>query len=244
LKFTYQMRFSKTGRARFIAHLDTLSCLMRAVRRAGFELATTEGMRPKPILSLAMPLGVGVEGEDEICDFALTSRAPLSELARKLGAELPEGMELKSVGPILERSKSAARVESVSYRILLARACAGLAEALERFNDADGLVVLRQRPKGDKEVDVKRYVKRVEMLDGEEGTGISFDMEVTREGTARPEEVVRLLSEFAGEELAVRRMVRTAIGLREEEAKRPPRPGQVRRPRRPARPAPGRGRRR
>ena len=215
MKFTYQMRFSKTGRARFIAHLDTLSCLVRAVRRTGFELAFTEGMRPKPILSLAMPLGVGIEGEDEICDFALKQRAPLTELARKLGRELPEGMELKSVGPTLDKTKSAARVESVSYSILFRGEPAGLDDAIAAYEDAQDLVVLRRRPKGDKDVDVKRYVPRVSRLDA--GCGIRFDMKVTGEGTARPEEVVELLGRFSAGDLKVERVTRTAIKLREEE---------------------------
>lgn len=219
MNFTYQMRFSKTGRARFIAHLDTLSCLVRAVRRTGFELAFTEGMRPKPILSLAMPLGVGVEGEDEICDFALKQRAPLTELAKKLGSELPEGMELKSVGPTLDKTKSAARVESVSYRVLL-KDTEGLDDAISGYNEAGELVVLRRRPKGDKDVNVKRYVPTVKRLD--DADGISFDMEVTGEGTARPEEVVELLGRFIGTAPAIKRIRRTAIRLREE--KQPGRP--------------------
>ncbi len=228
MKFTYQMRFSKTGRARFISHLDTLSCLVRAVRRTGFELAFTEGMRPKPILSLAMPLGVGVEGEDEICDFALRQRAPLTELAKKLGSELPEGMELRSVGPTLDKTKSAARVESVSYRILFRSEPAGLNDAVTRYNEAGELVVLRRRPKGDKDVNVKQYVPVVQRL--EQGDGISFEMTVTGEGTARPEEVVELLGRLGGEGLDVRRITRTAISLRVEEQPRkhlkyPGRPG-------------------
>ena len=79
MNFNYQLRFSKTGRARFISHLDTLSCLVRAVRRAGFELASTQGMRPKPILSLATPLGDGVAGQREIRDSSLRQRAHLTE---------------------------------------------------------------------------------------------------------------------------------------------------------------------
>ena len=242
MKFNYQMRFAKTGRARFIAHLDTLSCLVRAVRRAGFGLAFTEGMRPKPILSLAMPLGVGIEGEDEICDFSLMQRAPLTEMAKKIGGELPEGIILKSVGPTLERTKSASRVDSVSYRIELVQAPDGLAAAIDRFYRERELVVLRRRPKGDKEVDVKKYVNRVRQF--EEGTGVEFEMKVTGEGTARPEEIEGLLSDFAGEELEVRRVVRTAINLKEEEPPRPPGPGRSQRPPRPTRAPQGRNRRR
>jgi radical SAM-linked protein len=214
LSFNYQIRFAKTGRARFIAHLDTLSILVRAVRRTGYDLAFTQGMRPKPVLSLAMPLGVGVEGEDEICDFALEQRVPLTEFAKALSAEMPEGMELKSIGPCHDRTKSAARVELVSYRVELTAAPAALPAAVTRFNEAAELVVLRRRPKGDKEVDVKKYVDTVSL---EPDTGILvFDMRVTAEGTARPEEVIELLAGFAAEELAARRVVRTSIVLKDE----------------------------
>ncbi|MHB0915417.1 MAG: TIGR03936 family radical SAM-associated protein [Thermoleophilia bacterium] len=230
MTFNYEMRFSKTGRARYIAHLDTLSCLVRAIRRTGFDLAYTQGMRPKPILSLAMPLGVGVEGEDEICDFSLRQRAPIDELARRLNRELPGGMELKAVGPTFDVSKAASRVGSVSHRIEFAAAPPALSQAIESYNAAGEYIVLRQRPKGDKEVDIKKYITRVEPLE----SGIAFDMAVTNEGTARPDEIVRALSALSGEELAIRRVVRTAIVLNEEKPKPPP-----------GRPRPGaRGRRR
>jgi len=223
MNFNYQMRFAKTGRARYIAHLDTLSCLVRAVRRTGYDLAYTQGMRPKPVLSLAMPLGVGVEGEEEICDFSLRQRAPIEELARRLSRELPEGITLKSMGPTFETSKAASRVDSVSYRIALAGAAEGLGEAVEAFNQAPEFVLLRQRPKGDKEVDIKRYVNRVELEDG----AIGFDMAVTNEGTGRPEEVIRALEQLAGGELGTTRVTRTAISLKEEKPK--PRPERGRR---------------
>jgi len=241
MNFNYQLRFSKTGRARFISHLDTLSCLVRALRRTGFELAFSQGMRPKPILSLAMPLGVGVEGEDEICDFSLQQRAPLQELAKRLSRELPQGMELKSVGPTFDRSKSAARVESCGYRIHLAgpleveseigaerestpeeSLIPTLEDAIDGYNQAAEIVILRKRPKGDKEVDIKRYVDSVRLL---EDGGITFDMEVTAEGTARPEEIVMALSQFAGVQLTPVRIVRTGIKIKEEEQARAPRYG-------------------
>lgn len=230
------MRFSKAGRARFISHLDTLSCLVRAVRRTGFELAFSQGMRPKPLLSLAMPLGVGIEGEDEICDFSLQQRAPLTELAKRLSRELPQGIELKSVGPSFDRSKSAARVESCGYRVELAappaeqvapggtgntaEIVAVYENAVDKYNQAREIVLLRKRPKGDKEVDIKKYVDQVRPL--ENGYGIAFDMKVTAEGTARPDEIVAALSGFAGRVLTPTRVVRTEIRIKEEEQPRKP----------------------
>lgn len=226
MNFNYEMRFAKTGRARYIAHLDMLNMLVRAVRRTGFQLACTQGMRPKPILSLAMPLGVGVEGEDEICDFSLKQRAPLDELAKKLSRELPEGIDLISVGPTFDRSKAAARVDSVAYRISLADPPGELAAAVEQYNRREEFVLTRQRPKGDKEVDIKRYIPALSL--GEAGGSLEFDMVVTSEGTGRPEEAIRALEDISGRELTVERVTRTAIRLREEKPQRPParrRPG-------------------
>lgn len=220
MSFKYQMRFAKTGRARYIAHLDTLSCLVRAVRRTGFDLAYTQGMRPKPILSLAMPLGVGVEGEDEICEFALKQRAPVDELARRLSRELPEGITMKSVGPNFDSSKAASRVASVSYRVDLNKAPPDLAEAADGYNAAGSFVTIRQRPKGDKEVDIKKYIRHIDVCGD---AAVCFDMEVTHEGTGRPEEAVAALGSFTAGGLEIGRIIRTAIELREEEKKRPPR---------------------
>ncbi|MCL6106712.1 MAG: TIGR03936 family radical SAM-associated protein [Actinobacteria bacterium] len=222
MNFNYQMRFAKTGRARFIAHLDTLSVLVRAVRRTGYQLAFTEGMRPKPLLSLALPLGVGVEGEDEICDFSLRQRVPLSEFSRRLNQELPEGIRLKSFSPSYE-SKSASRVTGASYRVRLANPGEDWQEAAAAYSRENDLVVLRHRPKGDKEVNVKKYVKSVNIAD--DGSA-RFEMLVTSEGTARPEEVISLLEKFAGRKMEAVRVVRTGITLGE---KRPPAPAGKRR---------------
>jgi radical SAM-linked protein len=219
MSFNYQMRFAKTGRARYIAHLDTLSCLVRALRRTGFDLGYTQGMRPKPILSLAMPLGVGVEGEDEICDFTLKQRAPIDDLARQLNQELPDGIELKSVGPTFGASKAASRVGTVSYRIEFAETPAELTGAIESFNQAAEFVVLRKRPKGDKEVDIRKYIERVEACGD---SAVCFDMAVTNEGTARPDELVAALEHFTDSKFQIARIIRTAIVLKEEKPKQPP----------------------
>lgn len=224
MDFSYRLNFSKTGRARFIAHLDTLSCLVRVIRRTGYELALTKGLRPKPVLSLAMPLGVGVEGEDEICDFSLKQRVPLTEFARKLNRELPEGMELKSVSPCFDRAKSAARVTSVSYRIELDRPFAGSKEAAAAYNRMEEMPLLRRRPKGDKMVDVKKYVDCVEA--SVDGRRITFSMDVTSSGTARPEEVMRALNEISGSDCGDYRIIRTSIALKEDTP--PPPPGRAR----------------
>src|SRR5680860_796717 len=101
--------FSATGRARYLAHLDTMELFRRAIRRAGGRLALSGGMRPKPLLSLAMPRGVGVEGLAELAEFTLQG-PPVPEFAERLQEALPDGFRVRGFEPYHHARSAAARV--------------------------------------------------------------------------------------------------------------------------------------
>lgn len=91
-----RMRFSKTGNAVWISHLDLMRALQRGFRRAGIPLKHSQGFTPHPVLSIALPLSVGVSSIYEIADFELEDGAEveLSTLSSRLNAALPEGIEI------------------------------------------------------------------------------------------------------------------------------------------------------
>lgn len=66
-----RLLFSKTGDAIWISHLDTMRLFQRAFKRSGLNLKHTQGFNPRPSVSIALPLSVGVESECEILDFEL-----------------------------------------------------------------------------------------------------------------------------------------------------------------------------
>ena len=48
-----RLLFSKTGRAKYISHLDLMRTFQRAFSRAGIQIKHTEGFNPHPfVLSL------------------------------------------------------------------------------------------------------------------------------------------------------------------------------------------------
>ena len=69
----YRMRFSKTGRAVYISHLDLMRTITRAFLRAECRLKYSEGFNPHPNISIALPLSVGCESVCEIMDFSETN---------------------------------------------------------------------------------------------------------------------------------------------------------------------------
>ena len=63
--------FEKTGNAVWMSHLDLMRLLQRAFKRADLHLKHTQGFNPRPSVSIALPLSVGVESVCELLDFDL-----------------------------------------------------------------------------------------------------------------------------------------------------------------------------
>lgn len=217
--FTYLLEFSVRGRQRFLAHLDTLQLLRRAVRRAGGTLALSSGMRPKPQLSVALPRPVGVESRQELCQFTL-SEPPPRGFAGRLAAALPEGVQIIRLASWRSRGSVAALVRGCSYAAWLAPVEGGdpadpewikaLEEAARRYTEAESIAVERRRPNEVRSVDVKACVPQVAVR---EGGCVHFRSVVSPQGSARPQEVLTALKQVAGVEFIAQRIERLAIDI-------------------------------
>ena len=90
--------FQKTGNAVYISHLDLMRLFQRAFKRAGLPLTHTQGFNPRPSVSIALPLSVGVESRCELLDFELETDAfSCEEICSRLNQALVEGVHVLSV---------------------------------------------------------------------------------------------------------------------------------------------------
>ncbi len=90
--------FEKTGNAIWISHLDLMRRFQRAFKRAGLPLTHTQGYNPRPSVSIALPLSVGVDSRCELLDFELDgAEVPCGEILRLLNENLTDGVRVRSV---------------------------------------------------------------------------------------------------------------------------------------------------
>ena len=94
-----RLLFSKTGRAKYISHLDLMRTFQRAFSRAGIQIKHTEGFNPHPFVSIALPLSVGYSSQCEILEFGLVGGASYEEVPAKLTAAMPEGIVIHQCYP-------------------------------------------------------------------------------------------------------------------------------------------------
>ena len=93
-----RLRFEKTGNAIYISHLDLMRLFQRTFKRAGLQLKHTQGYNPRPSVSIALPLSVGVESRCELLDFELEGENPNNaEICTRLNQALVAGVKVLDV---------------------------------------------------------------------------------------------------------------------------------------------------
>jgi radical SAM-linked protein len=112
---TYRIRFAKRGPLIFVSHLDFAHSFTRALKRAEIHLKYSEGFNPHPKLVFALPLSVGMVGENEYCDITITDDLSADEVKERLEKALTRDIEIKKV---YEPDIKIGKVTSAKYTIV------------------------------------------------------------------------------------------------------------------------------
>ena len=106
--------FEKKGNAVWISHLDLMRLFQRAFKRAGLPLTHTQGFNPRPSVSIALPLSVGVESNCELLDFELDGDKVANRIVRgKLNDYLVPGIRVIKVYDNMQKIKHLAYLDTV-----------------------------------------------------------------------------------------------------------------------------------
>jgi len=90
--------FEKRGNAAYISHLDLMRLFQRSFKRAGLALTHTKGFNPRPSVSIALPLSLGVESSCELLDFELDGQTISNEeMKERLNRVLVDGVRVTHI---------------------------------------------------------------------------------------------------------------------------------------------------
>jgi radical SAM family uncharacterized protein/radical SAM-linked protein len=217
----YRLRFGKRGGGRFLSHLETVTALVRALKRSGCSFRFSEGFHPQPKISLASATPVGMESHCEFADLFL--REPLPEAGdflRAVDEALPEGLFMISVDEIPSVAPSLSSwIAGYVYAVRLPSSCGLSPEAADgRISDflARETLIHRKERKGKvREQDLRSPVHRL----SRNGTGETVEMEIRFRdgGSMNPLDIVTAVFGLEGEAArAVRIVKKEPVVLREE----------------------------
>ncbi len=89
--------FKKTGRAKYISHLDLMRSMTKAIKRSGVKVWYTEGFNPHAYITFPLPLSLGIESESECVDIRVEDGVSNWEVKERLYSQMPEGLDVVSV---------------------------------------------------------------------------------------------------------------------------------------------------
>lgn len=160
-----RLQFSKTGRARYISHLDLMRTFQRAFLRAGLVVRHTEGFNPHAYVSMPLPLSVGFSSECEIVECGLPEGLNRDELPWLLTKALPEGI---TVHKCYDAERPVKDLVYVRYIITLeydAGTPVGAENAIKALLSRESLVMKKHSKRaksGEVEVDLIPLIKKVD----------------------------------------------------------------------------------
>lgn len=159
--------FEKSGRAKYISHLDLNRCMLRIFRRSKLPVWYTEGFNPHPYYSFALALSLGFESSCEIMDFNITDdNMPLDVIKDRLNEVMPEGMGIVAIAPQIKKITAIAKAE---YEFeLKSDDVQGMYKAVEELLSAPEILIEKKTKKGIKTVDLKpdTEIVKLEMAEG------------------------------------------------------------------------------
>lgn len=165
-----RLLFEKTGNAVWISHLDLMRLFQRAFKRAGLPLTHTQGFNPRPSVSIAMPMSVGVESVCELLDFDLDGQSiDCNEILSRLNQSLVEGVRVLQV---YENGKKIRYLSLLHCQVTL-EYDSGIPEnakaALQKLFTRESLVVPKKSKNGMQEQDIIPMLKHLELMEAGEG---------------------------------------------------------------------------
>lgn len=158
----YVLKYSRDERVKYISHLDFIRTFHRTVRRAGLLMSFSQGFNPHPVMTIAMPLSVGVTSDSEYIKIGFQEDYSENEVMEKLNSALPVGFEILAVRKTEGKELDFAKLNRAIYEVELETN--GQPFDAEKFLENKELKVMKKSKSGVKEADIRPYIHSFEVI--------------------------------------------------------------------------------
>lgn len=145
---TVRFWFSKTGRAKYISHLDLMRAMTRAFRRSHLPVWYTEGYHPHLHITFGQPLSLGFESDCEPMEVRATAPFDPKDAIQSLNNVLPPDIRVYACGSAARKLDQLVFSE---YRITLRYengVCPPTPEEYAAFSTQDEITVEKKTKRG------------------------------------------------------------------------------------------------
>ena len=141
---------------KYIGHLDVMRYFQKATKRAGLDIAYSQGFSPHQLMSFAAPLALGVTSEGEYFDAEFNSLVSSEEFIRRYNEQMVEGMAVNDVILLPDGAKNSMSIVAGSdYLVTMKEHKDELLAVVPHLLEKETIEVLRKTKKNEKVEDIK-----------------------------------------------------------------------------------------
>ena len=161
---TARLRYSKTGMASYLGHLDVQNSFMRAISLASLPVIFSQGFNSRPKISSGPALPLGYTSEAEYMDILLFHQ--VDSITEDLNKHLPAGVAVLEVEWHKGRIDSVTgQIGSIKQRIDLEDIPVemSLEQLKQNFEQKKNVYIKRERKQRVISLDIKVYIQSIEI---------------------------------------------------------------------------------
>jgi radical SAM-linked protein len=185
-----RVTFAKGEEVKYISHLDLMRLWERALRRAEVPMLHSQGYNPRPKISFAAPLAVGITGQREMMDVMLERPLAPLDFATAVNRQLPVGVTLVEVQEVYATLPALqTQVQGAEYLATVA-VSEDTRQLEERLTSLLGSDQLPRQRRG-REYDLRPLIEELWLETQEVGQYVlGMRLRAGEQGTGRPDEVL------------------------------------------------------
>ncbi len=153
----YVLKYARDERVKYISHLDFIRTFHRTVRRAGLNMSFSQGFNPHPIMTIAMPLSVGVTSDCEYMKIGFDEDYSPEEIVTRLNDAFPPGFRILDARKVQGKELDFVKLNRAIYLTELECNNSALFDP-DKFMANTELKVMKKSKSGIKEADIRPYI--------------------------------------------------------------------------------------
>ena len=195
-----RIKYAKTGSLKFIGHLDVMRYFQKAIRRAGLDVAYSQGFSPHQLITFAAPLGLGVTSEGEYFDGEFHSATTTEDMVILLNAVMADGMRVLDVRELPEDAKTAMAVVTASDYLVSVKpgyyedSLSAMYEGFGAFLTQEKIEILKKTKKSEQLTDIRSMILEAYV----EGEAFYMKLATGSAANLKPELVMEAYCHYLG----------------------------------------------
>ncbi len=159
----YVLKYKRDERVKYISHLDFIRLFHRTVRRAGVNFVYSQGFNPHPVMTVAMPLSVGVTSESEYLKVGFLDELKMSEIKKRINSAFPPGFEVTEITKVQGKEMDFSKITKAEYIVEIELSDDSDID-IDKFLENAEIKVMKKSKSGIKESDIKPYIYGIEYI--------------------------------------------------------------------------------